>query len=79
MPTYEYSCQCGYKLSLIQLMNDQHIAICPQCKKLMQRVYTPFMFKIDNKPRWWNPKKMDAAEDQKAYHYTQENPKKVVV
>ncbi len=34
MPTYSYVCEeCGCEFSKFQKMSDEHLKVCPECKK----------------------------------------------
>ena len=72
MPTYEYKCECGNMVSLIQQMDDIHESVCTRCKKLMRRIYSALPFMFRGHPAWYDPKRMDADYDKQAYYKMKE-------
>jgi putative FmdB family regulatory protein len=41
MPIYQYRCNEHGLFDEWQKMNDKHTAICPQCHKIANRIFTP--------------------------------------
>jgi putative FmdB family regulatory protein len=40
MPTYEYTCRdCGHTFEIVQSMNDEPLAICPECGGELRKVF----------------------------------------
>ena len=56
MPIYEYRCtnsECDIeKFEEVQMMNDEHKAKCPECKRKADRVFTSTPFTFDFKYGW---------------------------
>lgn len=48
MPIYEYQCSnCGHQLEIIQKVNDDPLADCPQCNTAtLRRVVSPVAFHL---------------------------------
>lgn len=45
---YEYECpQCGRRFDEWQGLHDEHTALCPECRAVATRVYTPARARID--------------------------------
>ncbi|MEW6475633.1 MAG: FmdB family zinc ribbon protein [Actinomycetota bacterium] len=42
MPTYEYRCKkCGQHLEVVQSFSDEPLKVCPNCKGMLQKVFSP--------------------------------------
>ena len=64
MPVYEFTCRVHGRFDVVQGMTENHVAVCPQCKRSATRVFRPlpFMGDFPDKPRPRMPHTHDPAE-----------------
>lgn len=52
MPIYEYKCPfCDFKIELKQRMTEEHKALCPECEKDCDRIFSTYTFVVSDKKR----------------------------
>ena len=42
MPIYEYRCEFGHKVEVIQKIDDKPLEVCPKCRGKAKRVLSKF-------------------------------------